>query len=282
VNTLEPTPHLQPYLIHYNVRDSAGNVALTKTRRVYVLCPDLEHPCQSRNDQNIWYCGSSSDCTLAPTSRPSRGLLPLPEIRLLGPSRMEVLQGSAYHRCTTTTPLAQQCDPGVEVWDSVEGDLTQLVHACQEGYTFWTHGLQACGLNTNVPGEYTLSFWIRDSVTNQTSTVSRTLLVLEQCKEDESRCSDGSCSMGGLCAAGNKSPEDGTVMQPVLKLLKLPGQNSTNVVPFLLGGRTRPVIRRAYLFRALLARPVRSSGHLSYILLFANRSHLCASETVHC
>jgi hypothetical protein len=231
VNTLEPTPHLQPHLIRYNVRDSAGNAAVTKTRRVYVLCPASEHLCQSRNDQDIWHCDSSPDCTLAPTSRPSRAKLPLPEIRLLGESRMEVLQGTPYHRCTTTTPWAIQCDPGVDVWDSVEGDLTHFVHACQEGYTFWDYGLQACGLNTNVPGEYTLSFWIRDSATNQTSTVARTLHVLERCKEDESRCSDGSCSMGGLCAGGNNnSPEDGTVMPPVLKLLKIPGQSSTNVV----------------------------------------------------
>jgi hypothetical protein len=230
VSTLEPTPHLQPHLIRYNVRDSAGNAAVTKTRRVYVLCPALEHLCQSRNDRDIWHCDSSPDCTLAPTSRPTRATLPLPEIRLLGESRVEVLQGTAYHRCTTTTPLALQCDPGVEVWDSVEGDLTQVVHACQEGYTFWDYGLQACGLNTDVPGEYTLSFSIRDSVTNQTSTVARTVHVLERCKEDEFRCGDGSCSMGALCPGGNNSPEAGTVMPPVLKLLKIPGQSSANVV----------------------------------------------------
>jgi hypothetical protein len=274
VNTLEPTPLLHPHLIRYNVRDSAGNVAVTKTRRVYVLCPTLEHLCQSRNDQDIWHCDSSPDCTLAPTSRPSQATLPLPQIRLLGESRMAVLQGAAYHRCTTATPLALPCDPGVEVWDSVEGDLTQLVHACKEGYTFQDYGLQACGLNTNVPGEYTLSFWIRDSATNLTSTVSRTLHVLERCKEDESRCNDGSCSMGALCAGGNKdSPEDGPVMPPVLKLLQIPGQSSTNVVAIPFGW--------AYKACGLSSSPLSSTPCEAGVLFWDPRLIFCCLQILH-
>jgi hypothetical protein len=39
INTLEPTPPLEPHLIRYNVLDSSGNAAMTKTRRVFVVCP---------------------------------------------------------------------------------------------------------------------------------------------------------------------------------------------------------------------------------------------------
>jgi hypothetical protein len=156
--------------------------------------------------------------------------LPPPQIRLLGSTRVEVLQGATYQRCTVDTPLTLQCDPGADAWDPIEGSLTQFVHACKEGFTFWSYGLQECGLNTDTPGVYTISFWVQDSATNETSAVTRTVHVLEQCKGDESRCSDGNCSVGPLCEGSNVPAGLGNMMPPGLELLRIPGQNSTSVV----------------------------------------------------
>jgi hypothetical protein len=230
VNVFEPTPPLQPHVIRYNVIDSEGNAAVTKTRRVFVLCPVLETLCQSRNDPGFWYCDTSSDCTLAPSRRFTRPLSPQPEIQLLGSTRVQVLQGSTYHRCMQSTPLGHQCDLGVKAWDAIEGDLIQFVHACKEGHTFWDYGLQACNLDTETAGEYTLRFWIRDSATNESSSVVRTVHVLERCEGDESRCSNGSCSIGTFCESGHSPLDDSILMLPILHLLGIPGQSSASAV----------------------------------------------------
>jgi hypothetical protein len=234
VNTLEPTQPSQPHLIRYDVRDSAGNAAITKTRRVFVVCPESQNLCQSSNDDDMWYCDPLPGCLLAPTVRPTRTVLPPPEIRLLGEARVEFIQGSAYHQCSSHTPLNDQCDLGAEARDAIEGDLTQYVQACEEGYTFFEYGLQACQYNTSTPGEYTLSFWIRDSATNETVTVSRTVHVLERCEEDESRCADGTCSIGTLCVASSNTIENRqgstTTNSPTLRLQRIPGQSSADMV----------------------------------------------------
>eukprot|EP00959_Pyramimonas_sp_CCMP1952_P310470 6497680-Pyramimonas_sp.AAC.1 len=62
--------------------------------------------------------------------------------------------------------MLQVCDRGATARDTVDGDLTRRVLACSpDGKTnrFSERGVKGCGINTSVPGVYTIVFEVFNS-----------------------------------------------------------------------------------------------------------------------
>ena len=53
-----------------------------------------------------------------------------PTIALVGQSLLTIPQGTAYALCPTPTPTSAVCDRGATASDSLDGDLTSLIEAC--------------------------------------------------------------------------------------------------------------------------------------------------------
>ena len=89
---------------------------------------------------------------------------------------------------------------GAAAWHSIDGDITAYVDACQPGHRFREHGLCACGIDTSVVGNYTVSFFISDPRIPDGPSVTRTIVVHQACGAEEALCSDRTCSV--LCVSG--------------------------------------------------------------------------------
>lgn len=101
------------------------------------------------------------------------------------------------HFCTYTRFMQ-----GVTAWHSIDGDLTSYVDACQSHYRFSVHGLCACGVDTSVLGNYTVSFFISDPRMPSGPSVTRTIIVHPVCGPEQVLCNDLTCSISILCASG--------------------------------------------------------------------------------
>lgn len=121
-----------------------------------------------------------------------------PKISLVGPSVVYLQQGDAYTRCNTSSGSASPCDRGAAAYDSVDGDLTQLVQMTCVGLAqlvpFASVGLLRCaGLGSSaLPGTHTLQFRVVNS-RGFSSSVSRTVVVSPA--PDPGDCIDGELVM---------------------------------------------------------------------------------------
>ena len=106
---------------------------------------------------------------------------------------------------------------GARAYDKTEGDISMFVTACQPGFYFARVGLAGCAVDTTAPGNATLAFSVRDSVSGEDVTVARTLVVLPACTEGEKPCTTGACSILGLCPSGTPLAIPAAA-QPVLRL----------------------------------------------------------------
>ena len=239
VHTRAPTPPARPYIVAYNVRDAAGNEAVPKTRRVYVVCPPDSLLCERPGAAtDAWYCSVSGSVCVDGGAEEEQAATERVVVRLLGPAEVAIDGNATYVPCSGSVPLATKCERGAEATDAVEGDLTQQVMACRQGYRFAQHGLQGCDLDTGVAGRYAIRLWVEDSATQEEVAVTRTVVVLETCAASEERCADGSCSRGGLCSAeqgGYEGDGEETAAPLVVRLRAVAGgdaQTGAAVVPY--------------------------------------------------
>ncbi len=126
LDTSFPTWPGQPYLISYQAADAAGNQAAPKQRRVAVVCPPGEAPCNStsllaalsgRSGSSKPYCSSQGGMCLGPTPASAAGsagagssAAPLPQLELVGPAFVYVPVGQPYAACPPSPPADLLCD----------------------------------------------------------------------------------------------------------------------------------------------------------------------------
>ena len=220
IDTNWPTPPNTPSLIRYRATDVAGNVSPELVRRVFVTCPQDQWLCQQ--DDGSWAC-SDIQAACLPRSPPTSGSfgdeLTPPVLLLQGSELVEVVQGTPYGKCPTSGINPFMCDQGATAFDTVDGDLTPWVQACAPGFHFSEHGLQGCGIDTSVVGDYTVTFSILGSASTEVISVSRIVRVLAQCPEQEDLCSDGTCSEDGVCELGLYEPTTQQRLPPSIALV---------------------------------------------------------------
>ncbi|KAK3285509.1 hypothetical protein CYMTET_6895 [Cymbomonas tetramitiformis] len=117
-----------------------------------------------------------------------------PTIRLLGPAQLSVGLGKPYAACPDEgRDLFLVYDPGAYTEDvqppgmAFDGNLRELVVACspngvENRFAHW--GVSKCGIDTGIPGKYSIVFSVSSS-TGLTSSVTRTLAVLAACPMGE-------------------------------------------------------------------------------------------------
>ncbi|KAK3267327.1 hypothetical protein CYMTET_24107, partial [Cymbomonas tetramitiformis] len=183
-----------PWLVRFDVDDSAGNVAIHVERRVMVVrsCGNVERLCGDE------VCSSSGLCRMEPPAPTTLQEKRAPVITLVGPAEVAIPQGQAYFPCHLACDLSLVCDQGVDAVDELEGRLQQYVLACGQPFREW--GLRGCGITVeSPPGRYTVTFTVSNSAGHSAS-VSRSVLVQAQCLEGEFLCDNQvDCSQGGSC-----------------------------------------------------------------------------------
>lgn len=106
-----------------------------------------------------------------------------------------------------------------------------MVYACKEGYSFARYGLAACNLDLRQPGTHEITFWIIDSLTRERVAVTRRLHVVVPCSDFEFSCTDGNCSVDGVCTLGHVQARAApAAVAPELSLRPINEQASTSEV----------------------------------------------------
>lgn len=108
VRTAAPTPTGAPYIIKYDVVDSAGNAAAPGWREVVVACKLPAIACSAAD--GTMFCSTGSGICLASGSIGSGAVGTGPAIRLIGQAVLGVTAGSSYLACPTPQPTSVVCD----------------------------------------------------------------------------------------------------------------------------------------------------------------------------
>ena len=108
VRTTAPTPSGAPYIIKYDVMDSAGNAAAEGMRQVVVACQPPAIACSAAD--GTLFCSTSSGICLSSGSRGTGAVGAGPTIRLIGQAVLGVTAGSSYLACPTPQPTTAVCD----------------------------------------------------------------------------------------------------------------------------------------------------------------------------
>lgn len=139
------------------------------------------------------------------------------------------------HECL---PAESFCDYSVDMQGATashptDGDLSLHIDACKPGFRFSVYGLAACGIDTSVVGNHTVSFFLSDASLSVVSTVvTRVVVVPPVCAAEERLCSDGStlsCSTSGICPHG--TPANAQLENSAPSLRFRSGQQGTVYVP---------------------------------------------------
>ena len=234
-----PTATDVPLPIRYFVQDASGN-SVEVLRAVHVVCAPLDTVCTLPSGATR--CSVLGSCVL----QEGEEAVDAATLELKGPEVVYVPQGQTYHSCVEQQPLALACDEvrldsaccipdtttssndvmglqslteyytytafmqGAEAWHPIDGDITPYVDACQPEHRFMDLGICACGVNTSVVGNYTVSFFISDPRLPSGPSVTRTIVVHQACGSEEVLCSDLTCSMqcvsGELATTHNHQP----------------------------------------------------------------------------
>ena len=154
----------------------------------------------------------SSMLSLAMTQTARNAPLPsMPIIELLGPSVVVLPQGAAYSSCTPSSPPDEACDRGALAYSTTHGDLTHQILVCalpelkmqlQRDRLLRTQGLAPCGINTTIPGNWSVTFSVQSAQDpSAVANVTRTLVIPPSCDAGERLCSDlRTCSQDLVCA----------------------------------------------------------------------------------
>ena len=107
VSTTAPTNASAPYLITYDVSDTAGNAALEGLREVIVACKSPTKTCTTSDD--TFFCSTSAGlCVQSTTTTTTTATYPT--IKLIGQAVLGVTQGTSYLACPTPQPTNVICD----------------------------------------------------------------------------------------------------------------------------------------------------------------------------
>lgn len=229
INTSHPTDPANPITITYSVKDAGSLLAVAAIRKLTVACPDGQVPCkQSQHSTDgssyvsssntaagdaFWVCltdvvcslGSSLSATASATAEQNSTTASPPVLSLVGPATVYLQLLQTYKKCEKTDPLTAVCDRGVTATDDMDGDLAGVVEVCRannsssssSGNMFSAYGLEACGMATNKPGTFDITF----SVTNSqglSASVTRQVVVQGGCLASGSgSCDSQSCLEGG-------------------------------------------------------------------------------------
>lgn len=107
VDTSAPTTASTPYLITYDVSDSAGNTAVEGLREVIVACKSPTTTCTA-SDGTLFCSTSAGLCIESTTTTVTSATYPT--IKLIGQAVLEVIQGTSYLACPTPQPTNVICD----------------------------------------------------------------------------------------------------------------------------------------------------------------------------
>jgi len=258
VDSYTATGEDNPYIVTYDVSDAAGNQAETVRRRIYVIDPCEEAAAVTGYAEFLCGDGQCSEYGLCEsiTLKGEEEVIvnQPPTLELLGPAIVEVDQYRVYEKCLPDARIDVVCDKGVDANDPEEGNLVlaEMVWACSpdgELGKFSRKGLSYCGIDTDIPGEYTVTFTARDSAGLEAAPVSRTVKVIPSCPAGERLCSNKiDCSSGGLCASeiasGLSQAEDQEAedLPPTMEFILDEEGLLSGFVPILWG---RPLVRCA-------------------------------------
>ncbi|KAG1660944.1 hypothetical protein FOA52_005525, partial [Chlamydomonas sp. UWO 241] len=226
VNTRAPTAEGAPFVVTYEVQDSAvpPNKAILR-RRVVVACPSGESICAgdggvlSCSDGGICGVGGGQDGGSAPMSSSMAAAMAgvggsaattavsgTASLAVLGTNPMRVRAGTPYGACGGA--IGMSCDPGVIATLDTPNDLHANVRACAEQAqalgvsapkSYDAIGLLYCGIDVNVPGLYKVTYTVQAGSGPVASGV-RTIIVEADCPAGEALCTTGACSSDGACA----------------------------------------------------------------------------------
>ena len=159
--------------------------------------------------------GESSMLNMAMSQPATDAPLPAtPIIELLGPSVVVLPQGAGYATCTPSSPPNEVCDRGALAYSTTDGDLTHQILVCtnggspqlqvqqlQEDRLLRAQGLVPCGINTTIPGNWSVTFSVHSPQDpSAVASVTRTLVIPPSCDVGERLCSDMStCSQDLVC-----------------------------------------------------------------------------------
>eukprot|EP00884_Botryococcus_braunii_P013490 jgi/Botrbrau1/22141/Bobra.0206s0065.1 len=223
--TSRPTLPGSPFKVYYNVRDSSGNSAITAMRWLSVVCQQASTMCSNDDDAKEPYCSTNGLCmpSMQSVTAPALALTSpapatQPNITLLGPPSVELVQGSPYQMCPDPPPTNLPCEHGASAFDPLDKDLTGRLEACSNKtarYFITVVGLAGCyasgALNNSRPGVQNVTFSVTNSK-GQLALAVRKVIVSPACDEGEMLCNDRvTCSDGGICLAdlqaGLKAPQ---------------------------------------------------------------------------
>ena len=107
VDTSAPTAASAPYLITYDVSDSAGNAAVEGLREVVVACKSPTSTCTA-SDGTLFCSTSAGLCIESTTTTVTAATYPT--IKLIGQAVLGLTQGISYLACPTPQPTHVICD----------------------------------------------------------------------------------------------------------------------------------------------------------------------------
>lgn len=108
VKTTLPTPASAPYIIQYDVSDSAGNAATEGVREVVVACKPPAVACTA-SDGSL-FCSTASGLCIQPVGTSTTGAGTKPTIELIGQNVLGITVGTSYLGCPDPQPTNVICD----------------------------------------------------------------------------------------------------------------------------------------------------------------------------
>ena len=130
IDTSAPNNASRPFLITYDVSDTAGNAAVQGLRQVLVVCQSPKVMCTASG--GTLYCSTSAGLCVQLTAASTAVTTAVPPtIKLVGQAVLGVTVGSSYLACPTPQPTNVICDRSdfdltreLSCWDEM------LFHAC--------------------------------------------------------------------------------------------------------------------------------------------------------
>ena len=108
IKTIVPTLASAPYLIKYDVSDSAGNAALEGVREVVVACKPPAIACIATDGSP--FCSTTTGLCIQTVGTSTTGAGTKPTIKLIGQAVLNVTVGTSYLACPDPQPTNVICD----------------------------------------------------------------------------------------------------------------------------------------------------------------------------
>ena len=134
VDTSAPTNTSDPYVITYDVSDTAGNAAVEGLRVVIVACKSPTTTCTA-SDGTLFCSTSAGLCIESTTTATTTATYPT--IKLIGQAVLGVTEGTSYLACPSVQPTNVICDRCVSYHTCCCGeDVCNVIqHVCWDCFT---------------------------------------------------------------------------------------------------------------------------------------------------